>query len=90
MSCEILHHPPAIESIGGVPRNENQHRHRNELRQPDEPKVERAVGQLIDLPADRHRADLIAELGNAACREEEQERRVAEQISGGAGQCGGH
>lgn len=61
-----LRHALAIITVRDVSGGEGQERSRNELHQPDEAEIERAAGQRINLPADRHRPDLVAELGEAA------------------------
>jgi hypothetical protein len=46
---------PAVEPIGNLAGHEDQQRHRQELGKADQAKRKRAMGQGIDLPADRDR-----------------------------------
>ena len=75
----------AVETVGGMTGDKHQQRHRHELRQSDQAKIERAVSQRVDLPADCDRADLVAESRKCAGGEEQQERWMAEQGCGRAG-----
>ena len=54
-----LQHATSIESIGDVSGDQHQQERRNELGKPDEPEVERAARQSIDLPADADRQHLV-------------------------------
>jgi len=53
-----LHHALALEPVGRLPCNEYEQRGGKKLHQPDHAELERAAGQIIDLPADRHGGDL--------------------------------
>jgi hypothetical protein len=53
-----LHHAFALVTIRRVAGDEHQKRGREKLHQPDHAKVEGAAGEVVDLPADRDRADL--------------------------------
>ena len=48
-----------IETVGNVSRDQHQQKRRNELREADEAKVERAIRQRIDLPADADGEHLV-------------------------------
>src|SRR5512147_2610199 len=48
----------ALEAVGGLAGDEHQKRGREKLHQPNHAEVEGAAGEIIDLPADRDRADL--------------------------------
>ena len=74
-----LHHPLAVVAVGGMAGDEDEERHRHELRQPHQPELEGAAGHRIDLPAERHGRHLRREAREAAPDEVEQERRVGEE-----------
>ena len=73
----------AVEQVEQLP-GDHRHRHdREELHQPDEAEIERIVGQLVDLPADRdalHHEGAVAEGARAP---EQHERAMARQALGG-------
>ncbi len=52
--------PPLI-AVGDRAHDEREGDHRNELHQPDQAEIEGAVGQLVDLPANRHHHHLEAD-----------------------------
>jgi hypothetical protein len=56
------HDPPAIETIGHVPARQRQHQHRRELHPADVPERDGPMGERIDLPADRDRRHLRAQI----------------------------
>lgn len=49
------------EKIGELTGGQRQQDHRHELGEPDPAEIQRAVVELVDLPADRHRGHLRAE-----------------------------
>ncbi len=65
--------PAAIEAIGGVPRREREGDHREELREPDVPQRDRAVGERVDLEAHRHGLHLQGDRREGAAGSEEAE-----------------
>jgi hypothetical protein len=77
-----LRHAAPIVAVGDMARGEHQDRGRNELHKSDQTKICGAVGERIDLPTDRNRADLKTEFREAASREIEKERRVRKQRAG--------
>jgi hypothetical protein len=77
-----LHDALALEAVGRVAGNKYQQRGGKKLHQPDHAEIEGAAGQVVDLPADRDRADLARKSRQAARPQEEQERSVREQIAG--------
>ena len=52
-------HEAAVVAVGDLADDDAEHHHREELHEADQAEVEGAAGQLIDLPADRHRLHLI-------------------------------
>jgi len=71
-------------------RNEYQKRGREKLHEPDHAEIERASGEIIDLPADRHRPDLARKTRQAPRQQEQQELSLAEQRAGADRHHGGH
>ena len=65
----------AIVAVRDLPDHQGQQDHRHELREADQPQVERAAGQLVELPADRDAQHLEADAG--------QDPRRGEQANGG-------
>jgi hypothetical protein len=61
---------------------EHQYRRRDEMHQADHAELERAAGQLVDLPADRHSRDLVGIFREAARAQVKHEGAVAEQVFG--------
>jgi hypothetical protein len=53
-----LHHTLAFVTVGGVAGCKNQQRRGKKLNQSHHAKIERAAGQIVDLPTDRHRGYL--------------------------------
>ena len=70
-------HPPVV-TIGRLADQEGQKNHRQELREPDEPEVERAARERVHLPADRDGLHVIRERREDSREPEERERSVAE------------
>ena len=70
--------PPAVARVRQVPGRQDQQHERQELRQPDQPEVERVARDLVDLPADRDGLHLHGEGGEEARREEEGEVAIAQ------------
>ena len=83
-----LRHALAIVAIRNMAGGKCQDCGGNELHQPHHAEVERATCQRINLPTNRHRSDLVAELGKAAGCEIKQEGAVAQEDSGAAGRDG--
>ena len=50
-------HAPVV-AVGDMARDQHEQRRRNELGQPDQAEIERIVGDVVHLPADRHRLHL--------------------------------
>jgi len=67
-----LQHAAPIEVIGDVTCDEHEEERGNELRKADEPEIERASGQRVDLPADADGEHLVREHREYA-REPEQD-----------------
>ncbi len=61
MSSTAGHDQPAIEGIGRKAGDQHEKQRRQELRQSDQAEIERIAGDVIDLPAHRHRHDLHRE-----------------------------
>ena len=74
-----LQHAAAVEMIGDVAGDQHQEERRHELREPDEPEVERAAGQRVDLPSDGDREHLVRDHREHAREPEQHERPVREQ-----------
>ena len=68
----------AVAAVGEVPGRQDQQHERQELRQADEPEVERIARDLVHLPADRHGLHLHGERGDEARRDEAREVAVAQ------------
>ena len=51
--CRDGGHGPPRDAIGELAGRQREERQRQELGEPDEPEVERAVADRVDLPADR-------------------------------------
>src|SRR5262249_32027914 len=54
---------PAAEPVGDIARDQNQKKSRKELREAREPKIERTLSCVVDLPADRDPLDLNSKAG---------------------------
>ena len=85
-----LHHALALEAVGGLPGDKHQQRGRQKLHQPDHAEVEGAAGEIVDLPADRDRADLAREARQAPRQQEEDKGGLPEQRAGACGCEGRH
>jgi hypothetical protein len=83
------HDAAPVEAVGHVPRHQDQHHRRQELHQPDHAEHQRVAGQVIHLPADRHRKDLVANRGAQACEPVTAENGVAEDAVRRGGLDGG-
>ena len=59
----------AVDDMAGRQRQAGE---RQELHQADEAEIEGAAGEIIDLPADRHRADLAGKSREASRQQEEE------------------
>jgi hypothetical protein len=68
-----------VVAVGGVPDDQRQQDHRRELHEADEAEVQRAAGQGVDLPADRHRLHVERDRGEDARAPVQRERRMTEQ-----------
>jgi len=62
-----------------VAGHENQQRRGKKLHQPDHPEVERAAGQVVDLPADGNGCDLTGEPRETSREKKEQKRSLLER-----------
>jgi len=85
-----LHDPLALVAIGRMSRHEHQQRCRQELNQSDHAEIERAAGQLIDLPSDGDCGDLAGEPRESPGNDEQQKRGMPEQSAGADGHQGRH
>jgi len=75
-----------VEAVGDLADDHRQDHQRHELHQPDQAEVERIVGELVDLPADRHPLHHVGAVGEGARAPKQHERAVARQRgSGGLG-----
>src|SRR5580658_319316 len=72
-------------SIGDVARNEKEKDARQELRQAYESKVERPLGDFINLPAHRDRLHLVGEDNAEARSLEKYKTRILERDAAGGG-----
>src|ERR1019366_2924625 len=70
------HDQAAVVTVGGVAYQQRQHDRRHELDQPDQAEIERAVGELVDLPADGHGQHLVAHGGGEPRQPEQHEGPV--------------
>lgn len=78
-----------IIAVGDLPDDERQRETRHELRQSDQPQIERAARQRIDLPADRHGLHLEGDGGRDPRPPKEPERPMPPQRGrGGVIHCG--
>jgi hypothetical protein len=68
-----LHHALVLEPVGRLPCNEYEQRGGKKLHQPDHAELEGAAGQIVDLPADRHRGDLTGKPRQASRQQKEEE-----------------
>src|ERR1700744_434310 len=82
--CDAL----PVVTVRGMARDEHQKRGGNELDEADEAEIERAAGQLIDLPADRDGCDLVGKFRKTARAQIEQEAALGEQVLSGRSRCG--
>jgi len=69
----------AVENVGDVTRQEEEHDAGEELRQADEAEVEGALGDFVDLPADGDGLHFEGEHDEAAGALKNLERRIAER-----------
>jgi hypothetical protein len=69
---------PAVVAVGDLADHQRERKARNELRQAHQSQIERAAGELIDLPADRHRLHLKGDGGSDARPPEQREGRMAQ------------
>ena len=69
----------AVENVGDVARQEEEHDTGEELRQADEAEVEGALGDFVDLPADGDGLHFEGEHDEAAGGLKNLERRIAER-----------
>jgi hypothetical protein len=69
----------AVEMIGGLADRQRQHDDGKELHQADQAEVERIVGEVVELPADRDRLHLVGAAGRGAGAPEQHERAMAQQ-----------
>ena len=65
--------------IGGLADHQRQHDDGKELHQADQAEVERIVGEIVKLPADRDRLHLVGAAGRGAGAPEQHERALAQQ-----------
>jgi hypothetical protein len=79
-----------LTAVGDVADDRRQQHHRHELHQPDQSQVERAAGEIIDLPADRHGLHLVGNRPGDARAPEEGEGAVPRQARQGGGEGHGH
>jgi len=85
-----LHDALALKPVRRLPCDEDQQRGRKELHEPDHAEVEGAAGEIVNLPADRDRADLAREAGQAPRQQKENEGRPPEERAGARRCEGGH
>ena len=64
------------KTVGCLPRNQKQQNPRQELRQPHQSQVQRAVRQCIDLPSHRHRLHLAGDSRQHSAGHVEAEIRI--------------
>ena len=72
-------HASAVETVGGLAGEQPEKERRQELRQPDQAKHRGALGQLVELIADRHHDHVIGHVGGNARGEQEREGTNSEQ-----------
>ena len=65
--------------VGDMARDEHEEERRQELREADEPEVERTPGQRVDLPADGDGEHLVRDHREYAREPEQHERALAHQ-----------
>jgi hypothetical protein len=77
----LAHHgdETTVAAIGDLSDQERQEDDRQELRQADQPEIERAAGQRVELPAHRDAQHLEAHAGQGPRGREERERRVQQE-----------
>ena len=68
----------AVVVVRDVSRRQDQQHEWQELRQADQPQIERVARDFVDLPADRDRLHLHGQRGEEARRQEEREVAIAE------------
>src|SRR6185437_92358 len=78
-TLRAAHDQAPVVAVGGVADQQRQHDRRHELNEPDQAEIERAVGQLVDLPADGHSQHLIAHGGGEPRDPEQNERSLLQQ-----------
>ena len=71
---------PAIELVGNEPRDQHEQQRRQKLRQAHKAKIKRIAGEIINLPAHRHRHDLHGKTGGAQGRQIKYVRSVMKGI----------
>jgi hypothetical protein len=76
------------ETVGGGSGDEDEQEQRRELHEPDQPRIERVAGQVINLPEHRNRKDLRPEGREQACDPVDDEVPVAEGGEPSAGRLG--
>ena len=72
------HDEAAVVAVGDGAGGEHEHEHRQELREADQPEIERIVRDVVDLPADGDALDLHGERPCRPGQDEGREARVAE------------
>src|SRR5262249_7306864 len=68
-----------IVPVGEMARHQDEQEGRDKLHQPDEAEIERVVGELVHLPADRHRLHVQRNGGGNARGPELDERPLPQQ-----------
>src|SRR3989442_288085 len=75
-------HQAAIVTVGGLSDGQGEQGDRRELHEADQAEVERAAGQVVELPADRDAQDVERDVGQDPRTPEEGERGVGAQHCG--------
>ena len=70
---------PVVVAVGDMADERRQHQHRHELRDAEQPEIERAAGQHVELPADRHHQHLERQDRHDPPDPEHREGAVAER-----------
>jgi len=78
---------PAVAAVGHVAGRQDQQHEGQELRQPDQPEVERIARGLVDLPADGHRLHLHGQRRQEARAQEKGEVTIAQYGAARVGRC---
>ena len=68
----------AVIAVCSLAGEQHQQKRRQELHEPDQPEIERAVGELIDLIADGDREHVVGDVGGEPRRE--QQRKGADAV----------